>query len=105
MSGASERANGRVSGPVLTSLFLFVPDHSAAPSEKRGKMAFKRRFVRQFVHPFASFSPLFFSTPAEKEKNIHTLASLFFLYSISLITYASVSASVCSLLIFLLFIV
>ena len=29
MSGASERANGRVRGPVLTSLFLFVPDHSA----------------------------------------------------------------------------
>ena len=29
MSGASERANGRVSGPVLTSLFLFVPDHCA----------------------------------------------------------------------------
>ena len=31
MSGASERANGRASGPVLTSLFLFVPDHSALP--------------------------------------------------------------------------
>ena len=29
MSGARERANGRASGPVLTSLFLFVPDHSA----------------------------------------------------------------------------
>ena len=29
MSGASERANGRASGPVLTSRFLFVPDHSA----------------------------------------------------------------------------
>ena len=25
----SERANGRASGPVLRSLFLFVPDHSA----------------------------------------------------------------------------
>ena len=24
------RANGRASGPVLTSRFLFVPDHSAA---------------------------------------------------------------------------
>ena len=30
MSGASERANGRASGPVLTSQFLFVPDHSAS---------------------------------------------------------------------------
>ena len=29
MSGASERANGRASGPVLTSRFFFVPDHSA----------------------------------------------------------------------------
>ena len=29
VSSASERANGRASGPVLTSLFLFVPDHSA----------------------------------------------------------------------------
>ena len=31
VSGASERANGRASGPVLTSQFLFVPDHSAPP--------------------------------------------------------------------------
>ena len=29
VSGASERANGRASGLVLMSLFLFVPDHSA----------------------------------------------------------------------------
>ena len=29
MSGASEQANGRASDPVLTSRFLFVPDHSA----------------------------------------------------------------------------
>ena len=28
-SGVSEQANGRASGPVLTFLFLFVPDHSA----------------------------------------------------------------------------
>ena len=30
VSGVSEQANGQASGPVLTSLFLFVPDHSAA---------------------------------------------------------------------------
>ena len=30
VSGASERANGRLRSPVLTSRFLFVPDHSAA---------------------------------------------------------------------------
>ena len=29
VSGASEQANKLVSSPVLTSLFLFVPDHSA----------------------------------------------------------------------------
>ena len=31
MSGASERANGRASGPVLQSVFLAVIDHSEAP--------------------------------------------------------------------------
>ena len=30
MTGASERAKGRASDPVLTSGFLFVPDHSAS---------------------------------------------------------------------------
>ena len=30
VSKVSERASGRASGPVLTSQFLFVPDHSAA---------------------------------------------------------------------------
>ena len=34
MSGASERANGRASGPVLTSLFLFVSDHSAVGEDE-----------------------------------------------------------------------
>ena len=28
MSGVSERTNGRANDPVLTSLFLLVPDHS-----------------------------------------------------------------------------
>ena len=31
VSGASERTNGRASGSVLTSRFLFVPDHCAVP--------------------------------------------------------------------------
>ena len=30
VSGVRERMNGRASGPVLSSLFSFVPDHSAA---------------------------------------------------------------------------
>ena len=30
VSEVSERANGRASGPVLTSLFLSVPDHRAS---------------------------------------------------------------------------
>ena len=38
VSGASERANGRARGPVLTSLFLFVPDHSATMSRPRRHM-------------------------------------------------------------------
>ena len=33
------RANGRASGPVLTSLFLFVPDHSVA-EEKSEEVSF-----------------------------------------------------------------
>ena len=36
MSGASERANGRASGPVLTSVFLVDPDHSGA--QQSGQM-------------------------------------------------------------------
>ena len=35
MSGASERANGRAIGPVITSIFLAVFDHSAQPKEKK----------------------------------------------------------------------
>ena len=32
MSGASEQTKGRARGPVLTSRFLFVPDHGAPAS-------------------------------------------------------------------------
>ena len=39
MSSVSEQANGRVNGPVLTSLFLFVPDHSAASGWREDKPA------------------------------------------------------------------
>ena len=31
MSGASERGNGRASGPVLQSVFFFIFDHSVLP--------------------------------------------------------------------------
>ena len=34
MSGASERANGRASGPVLQSLFLTVIDHSVLENSR-----------------------------------------------------------------------
>ena len=37
----SERANGRARGPVLTSLFLFVPDHSASGG-KDGNRGWKK---------------------------------------------------------------
>ena len=36
VSGASEQANGRASGPELTSRFLFVPDHSALVWTRNG---------------------------------------------------------------------
>ena len=38
VSGAGERANGQASGPVLTSLFMFVPDHSAPAQEGKGRL-------------------------------------------------------------------
>ena len=34
VSGASERGNGRASGPVLTTRFLAVPNHCASTAEK-----------------------------------------------------------------------
>ena len=43
MSVASERANGRASGPVLTSRLLFVPDHSAAALEPPPPSVNRRR--------------------------------------------------------------
>ena len=55
VSGAREQANGWASGPVLTSLFVFVPDHSAfvfcdatvlffaTPFIFRGAVCFPRR--------------------------------------------------------------
>ena len=54
VSGASERANGRASGPVLTSRFLFVPDHSASrhlPSPVYGDVVVD-------AHPCAADDPL-----------------------------------------------
>ena len=36
VSGASEQANGRASGSVLMSLFLFVTDHSALAGREGG---------------------------------------------------------------------
>ena len=43
VSGASERANGRASGPVLTSWFLFVPDHSAPVPSPAPLSPYQRR--------------------------------------------------------------
>ena len=37
VSSSSERANGQVRGPVLTSLFFFDPDHSATPTPIAGQ--------------------------------------------------------------------
>ena len=46
MSGASERANGRASGPVLTFLFLFVPDHSVLGEEVKREKGFGQEIMK-----------------------------------------------------------
>ena len=50
VSGASERANGRASGPVLQSVFLAVIDHSAVVRAHavRGNSIMKKSAFRQF---------------------------------------------------------
>ena len=53
VSDVSERANGRASGPVLTSLFLFVPDHSALVTV-RGQLQVNPKAIYHFF----SSSPL-----------------------------------------------
>ena len=66
--GVSERANGRASGPVLTSLFLFVPDHSAAFWKRSVLTSFPPLWLSLFrfrlplfhyflSHPIGSASP------------------------------------------------
>ena len=52
MSGASERANGRGSGPVLTSRFLVDLDHSAT-SEKINKMMITFALAVTWIFAFA----------------------------------------------------
>ena len=47
VSGASERANGRASGPVLKSVFLAVIDHSEG--EKRQSPIEQKTFVKEHV--------------------------------------------------------
>ena len=49
VSGASERANGRASGPVLQSVFLAVIDHSASACFP----AFYDGFVNVSIHSLA----------------------------------------------------
>ena len=50
VSGTSERANGRASGPVLTSLFLFVPDHSATAEHDHSYPRFSISSHRLSLH-------------------------------------------------------
>ena len=59
MSGATERANGQASGPVLTSLFLFDPDHSAVVqnSQESGRKYWAiRPSIRLFARTAYSFA-------------------------------------------------
>ena len=79
--GESERANGRASGSVLTSLFLFVPDHSG-PSGIGAQTAFRRhrraqpRNSRRLVNwP----TPNRFSVFTEKSVSDHNLTKRYIL--------------------------
>ena len=49
MSDASERANGRASGPVPTSRFLFVPDHSAMTSTTMTMMSEEEAMINDSI--------------------------------------------------------
>ena len=46
MSGASERVNGQASGPVLTSLFVVDPDHSAMVTSINDGICSDKQIVR-----------------------------------------------------------
>ena len=57
-SGASEQVSGaseRGSGPVLTSLFLFVPDHSATPPGTPGEVVYEYFTVCECVKSLLHF--------------------------------------------------
>ena len=51
MSGASERANGRASGPVLQSGFLFILDHSVPTETNSKNYVILRPRVMYFFQP------------------------------------------------------
>ena len=63
MSGASERANGRASGPVLQSVFLAVFDHSdcvkSPENGKKGNFCHKTSFFDHLQFP-QMFETIFF---------------------------------------------
>ena len=71
---ASERASERASGPVLTSLFLFVPDHSAAEVED----PIEARMAARKVNPRLKFKDeadmlhrLFVCISGERQSEAH----------------------------------
>ena len=53
VSGASELSNGRARGSVLTSLFLFVPDHSAPSGSVHSSVSLS---IHEFVPPTGHLS-------------------------------------------------
>ena len=74
VSGASERANGRASGPVLTSLFLVVPDHSAlavtpTKEESLESVGAKRLVDRGFASEYEAEKERVITRPAESDED------------------------------------
>ena len=58
VNGASEQANARASGPVLTFLFLFVPDHSAPVNQKRTNFQTERSFYSRAKTQTRTWPPI-----------------------------------------------
>ena len=60
VSGASERANGRASGPVLQSVFLAVIDHSAIVDNASKRMSEQRKRTSEWTSEWPSTHILIF---------------------------------------------
>ena len=71
------RANERASGPVLTSLFLFVPDHSAVtPGDIMSVKLEIKQYEPEDTRIVVEFIPARNSKNGSTTKIVHYLSSL-----------------------------